>query len=109
MSSYLSSIMANAATTSPTPPPQTQQNTPARSDHNDDAISDFEGSHGSDEDEEALAIQMQASIQDPAEAISAFTINTARNLRLTADGENSLLQFSQVLPSFFHFPFTMLT
>ena len=33
--------------------------------------------------------------QDP-NGIAAFTISTARNLRLTADGERSLLQFSRV-------------
>ena len=33
--------------------------------------------------------------QDP-NGIAAFTISTARDLRLTADGERSLLQFSRV-------------
>ena len=48
--------------------------------------------HG-DEDRETPA---QTSTQAPPDAVASFTINTARNLRLTAGGENSLLHFSQV-------------
>jgi len=49
-----------------------------------------------EDDNEDENLQTPSSAQNSPDAVAAFTINTARNLRLTADGEKSLLQFSQV-------------
>ncbi|KAF9784108.1 hypothetical protein BJ322DRAFT_895658 [Thelephora terrestris] len=40
--------------------------------------------------------QHQASTQNSRDTIAVFAVNTARNLRLTANGENSLIRFSQL-------------
>ena len=97
MSSVLDDIIADAPTSTPSTLP-TQQNTQPVSDDNDDSPldSDPEGSGDGTEDQDT---QTQASGQDSCDTVAAFTINTARNLRLTADGEKSLIEFSQVFIS----------
>ena len=95
MSSFLSDIIADVPITLSMDPPTPlaltlQQDSPARLECDS---SESEMSQHGDEDQETPA---QTSTQGPPDAVASFTINTARNLRLTAGGENSLLQFSQV-------------
>jgi hypothetical protein len=107
MSSFLNDIIANVpinpSTTSPTPLTlQLQEDSPANLE-GDGSSSESEMSQHGDEDQEAPT---QKSTQDRPD-VTAFTINTARNLRLTAGGETSLLQFSQV-PVFWSFLATLM-
>lgn len=92
MSSVLSDIMSGA----PSPPPAQlatpalrQESSTTNPGSDDDSSSDSDGPPGGNGG--------PAGTQETSDAISAFTVNTARNLHLTANGENSLLQFSQVL------------
>lgn len=73
-------------------------------DEDDDDDSDSGGSQAGDNGQEPSSPAGTLGSPNP---IAAFTINTARNLQLTADGENSLLQFSQVLSFSFHLSPTM--
>ena len=41
--------------------------------------------------------QTQVSTRDSRNAVTVFTINVARNLQLTINGEKSLMEFSQVI------------
>ena len=66
-------------------PPPVQQDFIANND--DESSSDSDKSQNGDGDQDT---------QDPPNAVTVFTVNTARNLRLTTNGEESLLRFSQV-------------
>lgn len=60
------------------------------------ANSDNDSSPGSGDEDREQDTQPPLSTQDSPDAVAAFTVNTSRNLRLTADGERSLLEFSRV-------------
>lgn len=82
-------------TSTPLTPPM-HQDPPANSDADPSSSSEDDDNDDNDED-----VQTPSSTQNSPENVAAFTVNTARNLRLTADGEKSLLQFSQVFLFFF--------
>jgi hypothetical protein len=68
---------------------------------------DAESPSDSEGEDEEPGVQPRFGTQDCLNAVAAFTVTTARNLGLTPDGENSLLQFSQVIlfpPFFFTLP-----
>jgi hypothetical protein len=50
----------------------------------------------SDDEDEQRGTQASPGTQDSLDNVAAFAINVARDLRLTTEGERSLLQFSQV-------------
>lgn len=60
------------------------------------ANSNNDSSPGSGDEDREQDTQPPLSTQDSPDAVAAFTVNTSRNLRLTANGERSLLEFSQV-------------
>ena len=81
--------------------------------HQDPPIASGDGDGGDDGDSSSDSDQSQngdngrnpsssAGTLGSPNPVAAFTINTARNLQLTANGENSLLQFSQVFLFSFH-------
>ena len=72
---------------SPSTPPMRQDSPP----NGGESFSD------SDDDNGEPGAQPLSGTHDPPDSIAAFTINAARNHRLTTDGERSLLQFSQVI------------
>lgn len=61
------------------------------------AESENDSRPGSGDEDEEQDTQHPPNTQDNSDTVAAFTVNTARNLRLTTDGERSLLQFSQVV------------
>lgn len=64
-------------------------------------INDSDPSSDSEDDDDDDNAHTPSGTLD-SNPVAAFTINTARNLRLTVAGEKSLLEFSQVfLPSFY--------
>jgi len=73
-----------------TPTPQRRQDSPATGDNNNGSSSDSEDERGEQDD------QPPPGTRDSPRPVSAFAISTARNVRLTADGEKSLLQFSEL-------------
>jgi len=95
----LQQIPAAAANISLAPStPLTQQDPPENND--DESSSDSDESQNGDKDQDT---QAPATAQDSHNTVAAFTVNTSRNLRLTSNGEESLLRFSQVF-----FPFSLL-
>ncbi|KAF9780506.1 hypothetical protein BJ322DRAFT_1164329 [Thelephora terrestris] len=94
MSSFLNDIISDTSNTSLTLP--MQQNTSTTSGGDGELSSDTEP-EGLQDSTENRDVQHQASTQNSRDAIAAFTINTARNLRLTTNGENSLIRFSQCI------------
>lgn len=78
-------VLAIASRTSSTPSLLMQQDSPVNS-----------GDLSSDSDNEDQDTQTPASPQNPQAAVTPFAISAARNLGLSADGEKSLLRFSQV-------------
>jgi hypothetical protein len=85
----------------PLTPPTVQRDSPAIGEDrsHDWSCSDSEDSDNdgdNDNDRQAIQAPSRALELDSPDAINAFTINTARNLGLTANGEKSLIQFSQV-------------
>ena len=84
------------------PVPQVRQNSPR-------ITSDGSSSDSEDEDTgNNPVVQPPPSTVASLDDVAAFTVNTARNLRLSADGENALLQFSRVFFSSSHL-FSMFT
>jgi hypothetical protein len=82
----------------PQPAPVTPDSTPTPStmplvQAHPDSPTNTDQNLSSDEDEDT---QTSPAIQNSPNASATFAMNTARNLQLTADGEKSLLRFSQV-------------
>ena len=70
--------------------PSSQQGSPV---NNEKESSNSEDEHGQQDRQED---QPSSSTQGSPDNVVAFTLNTARSLQLTTDGERSLFQFSQV-------------
>ena len=98
MASVLDDIINSSLQQVPTAPNTSlvpsAPSTPMRPDS--PANSSNESSSDSEDDIVDQGPQALSGIQDSPDPIAAFTINTARNFQLTANGEKSLLQFSRV-------------
>ena len=89
------SLSSSALLVGANPPANNGNELPPTSDGDGD---DDDNDDNDDNDNEG-DVQPPPSTHDSSDTVAAFTVSTARNLRLTTDGERSLLQFSQV--SFF--------
>ena len=102
MSSILDDIIAENPPNN-VPPPSTlpmQQNNLQTPDNNNNSSSDSDSDGPGDTPEGQLS-QTQVGTHRPHDALAAFTISSARNLQLTAVGEKSLVEFSQVISTLF--------
>ena len=99
MSSVLDEIIANDSNSSSTPLTPPMQNIPPTLNNDNDSSSDSD-SERSRNTPEAQVTQTQVSTRDSRNTVAAFTINVARNLQLTINGEKSLMEFSQVITPF---------
>ncbi|KAF9786364.1 hypothetical protein BJ322DRAFT_1108214 [Thelephora terrestris] len=96
MSSFLDDIIADTPNIPRTPlilPAAQQNGNMTAVDSDDDSLPDTDPERSQDNTEDQ---ETQTGPQNSPNDVSAFAINAARNLRLTADGENSLIQFSQL-------------
>lgn len=71
--------------------PSSQQGSPV---NNENESSNSEDEHGQQDRQQED--QPSPSTRGSPDNVAAFTLNTARSLQLTTDGERSLFQFSQV-------------
>lgn len=96
MSSIFDDIIANDSPNNALAPSTlpTQQNSPTP-DNDSDSPSDSDSDRPGDTPEGQVN-QSQVGTHSPHNALAAFTISTARDLRLTANGEKALIEFSQV-------------
>ena len=90
------SLSSSALLVGANPPANNGNELPPTSDGNGDDDNDDNDDNDNDNEGD---MQPPPSTHDSSDTVAAFTVSTARNLRLTTDGERSLLQFSQV--SFF--------